>query len=98
MSKDSLIKIISLQLREFIAQLQNKNIKVNITENVKLLILDYLEDLQFGARPIRRSIQSKIITPISRKIVEGNIVEGDSILIFDNGKEIEIRNERRNKK
>ncbi|AJE13318.1 ATP-dependent Clp protease ATP-binding subunit [Clostridium botulinum] len=98
LSKDSLIKIISLQLREFIAQLQNKNIKVNITENVKLLILDYLEDLQFGARPIRRSIQSKIITPISRKIVEGNIVEGDSILIFDNGKEIEIRNERRNKK
>lgn len=98
LSKDSLIKIISLQLREFIIQLQNKNIKVNITEDVKFLILDYLEDLQFGARPIRRAIQSKIITPISKKIVEGNIVEGDSILIFNNGQGIEIKNERRNKK
>ena len=41
----------------------------------------------FGARPLRRAIQRLVENPLSEKILEGKIKEGDTVLIdSDNGK------------
>ncbi|MCS7317639.1 MAG: ATP-dependent Clp protease ATP-binding subunit [Candidatus Dojkabacteria bacterium] len=78
-------KIVQLILNETKERLLDKNIKLEFTDRVVDEIARIGFSPQFGARPIRRTVQREIDNLIADSILQGSIQEGDSILIdYDN--------------
>ncbi len=76
LSKESIRNIVDIQLKKTIALLKNRNIVLEITDNAKDRLAELGYDPAFGARPLRRVIQSHILEPLSEKIITGELVEG----------------------
>jgi len=81
LDKEALEKIIDLELAKVQNRLKNKDITIKISAKVKKMLSDQGFDITFGARPLKRLIQSKILDELSLEIIEGKIKEGDKITI-----------------
>lgn len=82
LNKEEIKKIVGLLLKEFIKRCKNQlNIDVKIRDNVKELIGKEGFDPKYGARPLKRAIQSKIEDAMAEEILEGRIKAGDSVTI-----------------
>ncbi|MDE6501889.1 MAG: ATP-dependent chaperone ClpB [Ruminococcus sp.] len=86
LSKDNIMNIVDLMLNDLRKRLDDRHIKLNVTEKAKNYIVDCGYDPNFGARPLRRFIQSNIETLVAKKIIGGNISSGDTIdVTFEDG-------------
>ena len=63
-----------------------KKIGVEVSDRAKAYLAEVGYDPQFGARPLKRSIQSHIQNPLAKMIIAGKIVEG-SVIRVDTGKD-----------
>jgi len=81
LSKMVISKIVKIQLQELNKMLANKNIKLNISDYAVEYLSKKGYEPQFGARPIKRLIQKEILNGLSKELLEGEIKEGDIILI-----------------
>ena len=75
---DGIIDILTSSLR---ARLEEKSLGLEITEEAKQLIIDRGFDPVFGARPLKRYLQSAVETLIAREILAGDIPAGHTIRI-----------------
>jgi len=91
LSKEGIIKIIDIFLRDLDYRLEEKNIKLNITKEVKMLIAKEGYDPIYGARPLKRYIENTLETKIARKIISGEIKEGNNIKVIMEDGEITIK-------
>ncbi|MEE9167699.1 MAG: ATP-dependent Clp protease ATP-binding subunit [Candidatus Neomarinimicrobiota bacterium] len=85
LSKESVLKIVDLQLQDLMENLKAQNMKLNVTRKAKELLLSLGFSDEFGARPLRRKIQTAIEGPLSEKILRGQFSSGDTIRV--DGKE-----------
>lgn len=83
--KSELKKIIDLQLQSIGKVLSEKNIEMEINDEVKDFLLTVGYDVTFGARPLKRTIQRHLINPLSTEILMNNFVSGDTILVDYSG-------------
>ena len=81
LQKESLHKIVELQLGYLRKRLEEKKITIDVTESAKELLLVDGYDEQFGARPLKRAIQSLIQDPLALKLLDGEIGEGDTVTV-----------------
>ena len=81
LTKDNFKDIISLQLEELAKRVENQNIKLNIDASAIERISKDGIDFEYGARPIKRTIQNLIENPLSSKIISGAIKSGDLVNI-----------------
>lgn len=81
LTKNNIMNIIELMLSDLQKRLDNKHIRINVTENAKNYIIDCGYDPNFGARPLRRFIQSKVETLAAQKLISDNLSAGDVINI-----------------
>lgn len=81
LSVESVEKITRLMLREFEKRVESKNMKLKITDEVVKYISRVGFDDIYGARPLRRAIQSKIEDKFAEAILDGKIKDGDKIKI-----------------
>jgi ATP-dependent Clp protease ATP-binding subunit ClpB len=81
LDKNDLIQIVKIQLKELAKRLLNKNIKIEYTDNLIKSLTDIGYVPQFGARPLKRAIQTYIENPLSKKIIANEIKEKDKIKI-----------------
>jgi ATP-dependent Clp protease ATP-binding subunit ClpA len=90
LSKEVMLKIVGKFLVELKAQVQKKDIAINITDDA----LDYLVDKGFdpkmGARPLQRVIDNEIKRPLSRQMLFGDLKAGGSVTIDYREKEIKL--------
>ncbi|MGN1297410.1 MAG: AAA family ATPase [Clostridia bacterium] len=87
LSKDQLLQIVDLMLKNTIEALNEKDIKMDITKEAKNYILEKGTDIKFGARPLRRSIQRYIEDELSEMILRSELLDGQTIKIdFKNDK------------
>jgi ATP-dependent Clp protease ATP-binding subunit ClpB len=92
LNKQDLIKIIDLELIKVEARLRNKDIRLKIGKEVKKLLAEKSFDKTFGARPLKRVIQTTILNELASEIVAGKIKNGDKILIgLDLKKQISMK-------
>lgn len=82
LTKANMIDIITLELQELQAKLSNQQFDLDVTLPAKELIRDEAYDIHYGARPIKRYIERYIEVPISKKIMEGQVLPGDTIQVF----------------
>lgn len=82
LSEQEIRQIIDIMINQVLQRLQVKNIKVEITENVKELIAKKGADKAFGARPLRRTIQNLLEDTLAEGILEGKISE-DKVAVIE---------------
>ncbi len=73
--------IVDIQVKYLSERLRKNNIKLIIDNDVKDWIGKLGFDIQYGARPLKRTIQKNIANPLAEKVLEGGILPGDTIRI-----------------
>jgi ATP-dependent Clp protease ATP-binding subunit ClpC len=91
LTKEHIRQIVDLMLNQVAASLKEKNISIEVTDKAKDLIGDKGYDPVFGARPLRRTIQSLIEDRLSEAILRGEFLPGDTVLIDCVGEEIVMK-------
>jgi len=81
LGKQEIEKIIDLQLENLRRQLAERKIEITLTEKAHELLFREGYDPQFGARPLKRAIQRLIQDPLAMKLLDGEVVPGDSLTI-----------------
>lgn len=86
LAKSEIMGIVDLMLEDLQKRLDDKHIRINVTEAAKNHIVECGYDPNFGARPLRRFIQRNVETSAARIILGGGISSGGTITIdVDNG-------------
>ncbi|MDD4901879.1 MAG: AAA family ATPase [Patescibacteria group bacterium] len=81
LDKASLERIVDLELAKVQNRLRNKDITLKISNKVKKMLSDEGFDITYGARPLKRLIQNRILDELSLEIIEGKIKDGDKVTI-----------------
>ena len=81
LTKDNVTHIIDLIAAELNRRLSDKQLTVNLTDRAKEHIIDSAYDPIYGARPLRRYLQHTVETLISRKIIAGEVEQGDTLAV-----------------
>ncbi len=88
LSMDNIMNIIDIELRSFHERVAESGLKLEITPKAKRLVAEQGYDAQYGARPLKRAIQSLIEDPLSDMLLQGNATEGDTIVLDADGDKI----------
>ncbi|HPK61862.1 MAG TPA: type VI secretion system ATPase TssH, partial [Spirochaetota bacterium] len=83
--------IIKLQLKELAERLKEKEITLNFSNDLVDFIANVGYDQHFGARPIRRAIQTYIENNIAKEIIAGNIVEKSELELNIENEELKFK-------
>src|SRR3989339_278442 len=81
LDKKTLFKIVDLELLKLEQRLKDKNISINVAAKVKKMLAEKGYDVTFGARPLKRIIQSIILDELAMSIIEGKVKDGDIVTI-----------------
>ena len=81
LTKENVTKIIDLQIAKLNQRLENQQITCVLSEAAKSAIVDAAYDPQYGARPLRRYVQHTVETMLSKKILKGELVPGQTVTV-----------------
>ncbi len=81
LDEESVEKIAKIMLDEFANKLKNRDIKVEIDDSLIKYIAKIGFDDTYGARPLKRAVQSKVEDYFAEKILDGDINDGDNVII-----------------
>jgi ATP-dependent Clp protease ATP-binding subunit ClpB len=81
LGKDQLVKIIELRLEDVRRLLADRKISIELTDAAKGLLFTQGYDANFGARPLKRAIQKLVQDPLAMKILDGEILHGDHVIV-----------------
>ena len=74
-------KIIDIQLASLIRRLDERKLTVELSDRARDLIVDEGYDPVYGARPLKRTLQRRLLDPLALAVVEGRFGEGDTISV-----------------
>ncbi|MGA7168778.1 MAG: ATP-dependent chaperone ClpB [Candidatus Sulfotelmatobacter sp.] len=81
LGKEQLVKIIELRLEDVRRLLADRKISIELTDTAKELLFTQGYDPNFGARPLKRAIQKLVQDPLALKILDGEILHGDHVIV-----------------
>ena len=81
LGKDQLVKIIELRLEDVRGLLADRKISLELTDGAKELMFTEGFDPNFGARPLKRAIQKLVQDPLALKILDGEVLHGDHVVV-----------------
>jgi ATP-dependent Clp protease ATP-binding subunit ClpB len=93
LSREQIGKIIDVQLERLRAMLAERNVILQLDDSAKELLMREGYDPSYGARPLKRAIQSHIQNPLAVKLLQGEIVPGQTVRVSANGDQLEFRTE-----
>ena len=92
LTKDEMRKIVDLQLNDLRKRMdEGKHLKLEVTTAAKDFIIDSAYDSVYGARPIKRFIQSRVETLIAKAIIQGSYAEGNTLTVDYDGSALVLR-------
>jgi ATP-dependent Clp protease ATP-binding subunit ClpB len=81
LGKEQLVKIIELRLEDVRHLLADRKISLELTDAAKDLMFAEGFDPNFGARPLKRAIQKMVQDPLALKILDGEVLHGDHVIV-----------------
>lgn len=91
LNEENIMKIIDIELKSFYDRVEQNGLKLTITDEAKAYVANQGFDAQFGARPLKRAIQSYIEDPLSELLLREEATTGDTIYIEIKNNEISTR-------
>ncbi|PKO19403.1 ATP-dependent chaperone ClpB [candidate division BRC1 bacterium HGW-BRC1-1] len=94
LSRENIASIIDIQMRRVLDRLAERKIGLVLTPSARQFIASEGYDPAYGARPLKRAIQSEILDPLSLHLLEGDFLEGDTVVADkDEGARLTFRKE-----
>jgi ATP-dependent Clp protease ATP-binding subunit ClpB len=87
LSRDQLRDIAKIQVRRLAERLSQRNIQIELTPEAEEQLIEEGYDPTYGARPLKRVIQRRLLDPIALRLLEGEFQEGDTIRVGVSGGE-----------
>jgi ATP-dependent Clp protease ATP-binding subunit ClpB len=81
LGKEELVKIVELRLEDLRRLLADRKISLELTDAAKELLFTEGYDPNFGARPLKRAIQKLVQDPLAMKILDGEVLHGDHVIV-----------------
>ena len=92
LTKDEMRKIVDLQLADLRSRMdEGKHLNLDVTAAAKDYIIDSAYDSVYGARPIKRFIQSRVETLIAKAIIQGRYAEGSTLTVDYDGNALVLK-------
>jgi len=88
LTQENLKLIVELELKKVESRLNTKNISLKIGAKLKKVLAEKGYDVSFGARPLKRLIQTMILDELAMEIIEGKVKDGDKVKIDISEKEL----------
>lgn len=81
LNKKDILRIVDIQLAGVKRMLAENQVEIEFDEKVKELLAEVGFDAQFGARPLKRAIQKRLLNELSKEILAGNIQKDSAIYV-----------------
>jgi ATP-dependent Clp protease ATP-binding subunit ClpB len=81
LGRDHIRAIIDIQLSRLMKRLEERKIHVELTDAARDLLIEEGYDPVYGARPLKRTIQRRVLDPLALRVLEGDVREGDVVRI-----------------
>jgi len=90
LTEPELMKIVDIQLQGLRVRLAERHIQLDLTDAARERLVKVGYDPAFGARPLKRAIQKELETPLARKIVAGDVRDGQKVLADERNHEMTL--------
>lgn len=81
LSEEQITRIIDITLVQLLQKLEERNIRLSLTDAAKRFIAAESYSPAYGARPVKRYLQKHLETKLAAKLIQGEIKEGDSVTV-----------------
>ena len=81
LTRDQISSIVRLMLESLNRRLQDRKLRVELTDRAMTYVIDQGFDPIYGARPLKRYLQSHVETLVARKIISAEVHPGDTLLV-----------------
>jgi ATP-dependent Clp protease ATP-binding subunit ClpB len=81
LGRDHLKQIIDIQVRGVMKRLEERKIHVELSDAAKEQLVREGYDPAYGARPLKRTIQRRVLDPLAMRVLEGEFLEGDTVMV-----------------
>ena len=78
---EHMTQIIDIQIRALLKRLEERKVQVELTEAAKRFVVSEGHDPMYGARPLKRTIQRRVLDPLAMRVLQGEFGEGDRITV-----------------
>ena len=83
--KDQMSQILDILMADIREMLTKQDLKLEITKDAAKVLVEHGFDPQYGARPLKRTLQRELINELAKHLLAGNYVKGDTVLIDADG-------------
>jgi ATP-dependent Clp protease ATP-binding subunit ClpB len=91
LSRDQIGQIIDVQLARLFAMLAERNIELSLDDSARQLLAREGYDPNYGARPLKRAIQTLIQNPLAVKLLNGEVLPGQRVKVTANGDQMDLK-------
>jgi ATP-dependent Clp protease ATP-binding subunit ClpB len=81
LTREQIGEIVDLQVARLIARVRERGIEVELTDTARTLLGNLGYDPTYGARPLKRVIQKRLVDPLALAILEGRFATGDVVRV-----------------
>ena len=81
LSREQIAEIVTLQLGSLIGRVQERNVAVELTPEARELLAELGYDPTYGARPLKRVLQKKLVDRLALGLLKGDFREGDTVVV-----------------
>ena len=81
LSREDITRIVEIQVAMLTERVHERGIEIELTDDARTLLGNLGYDPVYGARPLKRVIQSKLVDRLALKLLEGEFAEGDTVRI-----------------
>jgi ATP-dependent Clp protease ATP-binding subunit ClpB len=81
LSREDVSRIVELQVELLTKRVGERGIEIELTEDARTLLGNLGFDPSYGARPLRRVIQRKLVDPLALKLLEGDFADGSRVRV-----------------
>jgi ATP-dependent Clp protease ATP-binding subunit ClpB len=85
LQKDQMSQILDILLSDIRGMLDNQELHLEVTKDAGKVLVEHGFDPQFGARPLKRTLQRELVNELAKHLLAGNYVKGDTVLIDADG-------------
>lgn len=93
LSAQDIKNIVDIQIRHLLSRLEDRKIHIMLTDEAKTHLAAIGYDPTFGARPLKRAIQTHILNPLAKEILEGRVKEGEEVVVDVRNEEFVFRHQ-----
>ena len=94
LSKENIFSIIDLLVEDLRKRLQEKQLGIRLTDTAKTFIVDKGYDPIYGARPLKRFLQSSVETLIAKMIIKEDLLPQTTLVVDYDGRELTVTQEK----